>query len=58
MTNAEKFKEVFGVEVYGGFCPNIEREQCIMHDSCLDCPSYEWTEQEYTGKDVMNSDKR
>lgn len=53
MTNAEKFKAVFGVELYSGFCPHIETEVCIEHDCCADCPYENWTEQEYK-KDSTN----
>ena len=57
MTNAEKFKEVFGVEIYGGFCPHIESERCIMCERCDECPHYNWNEQEYTGKGETENDE-
>ena len=47
MTNAEKFKKVFGTEVYSGFCPYVETEACIMCVNCDECRHHNWTEQEY-----------
>lgn len=52
MTNAEKFKEVFGFEPD----PDVENEFCIFTETdcekmgvqdCDDCPNNDWWDHEY-----------
>ena len=52
MTNAEKFKEVFGFELcYGGksydYCIGEYSEVCKQRASCRGCPCEDWGNQEY-----------
>jgi len=50
MTNAEKFKEVFGIEIE----ENVPEDPCAMFDhhicmdhECEDCPACHFWEKEY-----------
>lgn len=54
MTNAEKYKEVFGMEVDPSACPTKECEYCpcaLKNDlgeiSCIGGSTYEWWNREY-----------
>ena len=54
MTNAEKYKEVFGMEVDPTLCPTTECENCpcalknIKGDiTCFGGCTYEWWKSEY-----------
>lgn len=54
MTNAEKYKEVFGMEVDPGSCPARECEKCpcgkMSKSGDVDCvggATYEWWKKEY-----------
>lgn len=57
MTNAEKYKEVFGFSVDPSNCPSTTCEGCpcamknIVGDiSCIDASTYEWWKSEYKEK--------
>ena len=50
MTNAEKFKEVFGFELDERTCI-IPRKYCIIQDSCKDCTYDNWQDKEYKNKE-------
>lgn len=58
MTNAEKYKEVFGMEVAPASCPTKECTDCPCHtrdnelDFCLAANTYRWWNTEY--KEVNN----
>ena len=52
MTNAEKFKEVFGFELNTSafkhsFCIAKDFETCKKHEGCETCPYYNWEESEF-----------
>ena len=53
MTNAEKYKEVFGMEVDPSSCPTKECIDCPCHprenepDFCLTSNTYKWWDMEY-----------
>lgn len=50
MTNREKFKEVFGIDIPKDehyFCNMVTDHGCDKHGSCEDCPAFEWWDKEY-----------
>lgn len=60
MTNAEKYKEVFGFEPDKGNCPSNDCGTCPLHD--CDCrplkAAVDWWDSEYKEKaDVTNTEK-
>ena len=46
MTNAEKFKEIFGFKINDKICVMPEEIPCPAED-CEDCPYNKWLDQEY-----------
>ena len=52
MTNAEKFKEVFGFKP-AKTCI-IPKEYCLIQNSCKDCAYYHWQDKEYIEKENRN----
>lgn len=57
MTNAEKFKEVFGFEFNKASCVMPASYECPECDSCEDCPYGDWADKEYTGKLEIKENK-
>ena len=55
MTNAEKFKEVFGFKANTNLCYMPEDIICPLNSECDNCPYDKWLEEEYTGTE--GSDK-
>ena len=62
MTNAEKYKEVFGMDVDPSNCPSRDCIDCpcgqrneIGDFSCYGASTYEWWKKEY--KEVVNNGK-
>ena len=60
MTNAEKYKEVFGMPVDPSNCPTSDCIvcPCAEKDSkgnhfCLGAATYEWWDKEYKGNDIV-----
>lgn len=60
MTNAEKYKEVFGMEVDPSMCPTTTCDVCpcamknnLGDISCTGGCTYEWWKKEY--KEVVNN---
>lgn len=60
MTNAEKYKEVFGMEVDPSMCPTTDCEVCpcgmknnLGDISCIAECTYKWWKKEY--KEVVNN---
>ena len=49
MTNAEKFKEVFGFKANTNLCYMPEDIICPLNSDCDNCPYDKWLEEEYTG---------
>lgn len=56
MTNAEKYKEVFGMPVDPSNCPTLSCKDCPVGDvdqygdvSCMSSLTYEWWYKEYKG---------
>lgn len=49
MTNAEKFKEVFGFKANTNICYVPEDISCPLNEDCDSCPYNKWLEEEYTG---------
>ena len=56
MTNAEKYKEVFGMSVDPSNCPSTTCEDCpccmkdmVGNTSCVGASTYEWWSKEYKG---------
>lgn len=60
MTNAEKFKEVFGFELNTqpfkkDYCIGIYLEECRKHRECGTCPYEFWDEKEYKMKTTRHT---
>lgn len=62
MTNAEKYKEVFGMDVDPSNCPSSDCIDCpcgqrneLGDFSCIGASTYEWWRKEY--KEVLNNGK-
>ena len=56
MTNAEKFKEVFGFELntyafHHDYCVGKNLEICSMVVTCMECPYENWGDKEYEPKE-------
>ena len=49
MTNAEKYKEVFGMEVDYASCPTEDCTNCPLHGTCSVGCTYDWWKSEYKG---------
>lgn len=61
MTNAEKFKEVFGFKLntqpfIRDYCIAEGTEECIKHRECGTCPYEFWDEKEYNPKTAFYED--
>lgn len=64
MTNAEKFKEIFGFTHGKRLCvapQTVCDEQALKHigetvDECKDCPFYDWWDKEYKACFQIRSD--
>ena len=55
MTNAEKFKEVFGFKPNKNLCYAPEDVKCPT--DCDDCPYISWLNEEYTAKHKQESEE-
>ena len=63
MTNKEKYKEIFGIDVDPSMCPTKACDDCPCAEmehktgdvSCIDACTYEWWNKEY---EVNNNGKK
>lgn len=52
MTNREKFKEVFGIDIPSNehfFCSMIAETECDKCGKCEECKAFDWWYKEYVG---------